>query len=50
MKKNLLLLPFFASIILINHTLSSQNIGGYDPLGRQFGSNVQHVAFFIFVE
>ena len=50
MKKNLLLLPFLASIILINHTLSSQNIGGYDPLGRQFGSNVQHVAFFIFVE
>lgn len=41
MKKNLLLLPSFASFILINHTLSSQNIGGYDPLGRRFWSTVQ---------
>ena len=47
MKKNLLLLSLFASILLIHQSLAAQNIGGYDPLGRQFGSTGQPAVPFL---
>ena len=49
MKKNLLLLLLFASILLFNHPLSAQNIAGYDPLGRRFGSTVQPAVPFLHI-
>lgn len=47
MKKNLLFLPLLASILLFNHSLSAQCIGGYLPTGQQCGGTIQTAATFV---
>ena len=47
MKKNLLLFPLFASILLFNHTLSAQCINGFLPTGQRCGGTVQTAATFV---
>ena len=47
MKKTLLFLSLLASILLFNHTLSSQCIGGYLPSGQRCGGTVQTAVPFL---
>ena len=47
MKKTLLFLPFLASIVLFNHSLSAQCIGGYLPTGQRCGGTIQTAATFL---
>ena len=47
MKKTLLFLPLLASILLFNHTLSAQCIGGYLPSGQECGGTIQTAVPFL---
>ena len=47
MKKNLLFLPLLASILLFNHSLSAQCIGGYLPSGQECGGTIQTAVPFL---
>ena len=47
MKKKLFSLPFFASILLFNQSLSAQCIDGYLPTGQRCGGTVHAAATFV---
>ncbi len=47
MKKPLLFLPFFASLLLFNHSLLAQCIDGYLPSGQQCGGTIQTAVPFV---
>ncbi len=47
MKKTLLFLPLFSSILLFNHSLSAQCIDGYLPSGQECGGTIQTAVPFL---